>query len=172
MSKPRIISGSAKGRILEVPPKGTRPSPGMLRQALFNILEFRSRGTFLDLYSGSGAIALEAASRDWEAICVELNHEAANVIRRNAEKLKLEVKVVQGDALTYVKTAPKSDIVFAAPPYPLDLPDIFQKIVTAKVAEPDGLYIFQHPKDLTLSLLAEKRIYGSNALSFIKAANT
>ncbi len=172
MSKPRIISGSAKGRVLEVPPKGTRPSPSMLRQALFNILEFRPRSTFLDLYSGSGAIALEAASRDWEATCVELDREAAKVIQRNAEKLKLEVTVIQGDALSYVKTAPKSDIVFAAPPYPLDLQDIFQKIVTSKVAAPNGLYIFQHPKDLTLSLLAEKRMYGSNALSFIKAADT
>ncbi len=171
MSKPRIISGSAKGRVLEVPPKGTRPSPSMLRQALFNILEFRPRGTFLDLFSGTGAIGLEAASRDWDATCVELDREAAKVIRRNAEKLKLGVKFIQDDALGYVKSAPKTDIVFAAPPYPLDLQDIFQQIVTSKVAAPDGLYIFQHPKELDISLLADKRIYGSNALSFIKAAN-
>jgi 16S rRNA (guanine966-N2)-methyltransferase len=169
MSKPRIISGSAKGRALEVPKQGTRPSPSMLRQALFNILEFRERGIFLDLFSGSGAIGLEAASRDWEVICVELNRHAAQVIRNNAEKLQLNVKVIQADALSYVKDAPKVDIAFAAPPYPMDLPKIFQTILESKIVNNQGFYIFQHPKDLEVSLLADKRIYGFNALSFIKA---
>jgi 16S rRNA (guanine966-N2)-methyltransferase len=189
MSKPRIIAGSAKGRVLEVPKHGTRPSPSMLRQALFNILEsrrhiskatntlevsgmspleFRECGIFLDLFSGSGAIGLEAASRDWEAICIELNRDAAQVIRRNAEKLKLNVKVIQGDALKYIKTAPKVDVAFAAPPYPMDLAKVFQSILEAKIVSASGLYIFQHPKELEVSLDAEKRIYGSNALSFIK----
>jgi 16S rRNA (guanine(966)-N(2))-methyltransferase RsmD len=171
MSKPRIIAGSAKGRVLEVPKHGTRPSPAILRQALFNILEFRKRGVFLDLFSGSGAIGLEAASRGWQAICVELNRKAAQVIKRNAEKLKLNVKLMQGDALTYVKTAPKVDIAFAAPPYPLDLQVIFRIILESNVVSAGGLYIFQHPKELEVSLSAEKRVYGSNALSFIEVAS-
>ena len=58
MAKPRIIGGSAKGRTLDTPKRGTRPSPSRLREALFNILEFRERGRFLDLFSGSGAIGL------------------------------------------------------------------------------------------------------------------
>jgi 16S rRNA (guanine(966)-N(2))-methyltransferase RsmD len=184
MSKPRIIAGSAKGRTLEVPKHGTRPSPAILRQALFNILESRKHipnfqevsepgppSTFLDLFSGSGAIGLEAASRGWQAICVELNRKAAQVIKRNAEKLKLNVKLIQGDALTYVKTAPKVDIAFAAPPYPLDLQVIFRIILESNVVSAGGLYIFQHPKELEVSLSAEKRVYGSNALSFIEVAS-
>ena len=94
MSKPRIVGGAAKGRALETPKRGTRPSPARLREALFNILGFYPRGSFLDLYSGSGAVGLEAASRGWEATCVDLSREATAVIRKNARSLKLEVETV------------------------------------------------------------------------------
>jgi 16S rRNA (guanine966-N2)-methyltransferase len=170
MSKPRIISGSAKGRALEVPKAGTRPSPGMLRQALFNILEFRERGTFLDLFSGSGAIGLEAASHGWDASCVELSRDAAQVIRKNASRLNLNVKVIEEDALRYIKSAPKFNVVFAAPPYPLELAQIFQAILDADIVQEQGIYVFQHPRNMDVSLRADKRTYGSNALSIIKAA--
>ncbi len=163
MSKPRIIGGSAKGRVLEVPKSGTRPSPSRLREALFNIIGFRARGTFLDLYSGSGAVGLEAASRGWEATCVDLSQDAAQTIRKNARALKLDVDVVQGDALAYAKNYPGFDIVFAAPPYPLTLESIFETILAAEVAE---LYIFQHPSELTLG--GDRRVYGSNALTLLE----
>lgn len=175
MSRPRIIGGSAKGRSLETPKRGTRPSPARLREALFNILEFRERGSFLDLYSGTGAMGLEAASRGWESTCVELNKAAASIIQKNARALKLETEVVQGDALKFVQTSSKAfDIVFAAPPYPLELTPIFQAILDSGVAAEGGLYIFQHPVQLELHLArAEKpvhidaRRYGSNVLSFV-----
>ena len=176
MSKPRIIAGTAKGRSLETPKSGTRPSPSRLREALFNILEFRERGQFLDLYSGSGAIALEAASRGWAASGVDLSRAAAGVIRRNAKNLSLDVTVVQGDALEYAhKHKHAFDIVFAAPPYPLDLAAIFQTILDAAPAVKDGLYIFQHPTNLDFTfsydgqmITAKRRKYGSNTLSFIE----
>ena len=176
MSKPRIIGGTAKGRSLETPKRGTRPSPARLREALFNILEFRERGTFLDLYSGTGAMGLEAASRGWESTCVDLSKAAANVIRQNAYSLELSADIIQGDALKFVQKTPKKfDIVFAAPPYPLDLTEIFQTILNAEIAAEDGLYIFQHPTQLKLKLErsgkaveTESRKYGSNVLSFIE----
>lgn len=165
MSKLRIIGGLAKGRSLEIPKSGTRPSPGRLREALFNILGFRPRGTFLDLYSGSGAVGLEAASRGWQATCVDLSKDAAAVIRKNAHALGLDAEVVQGDALTYAKRHPHSfEIVFAAPPYPLDLGEIFGAILAAEVAT--ALYIFQHPT--TMELIGDRRVYGSNALTLIE----
>lgn len=177
MSKPRIIAGTAKGRSLEIPKKGTRPSPSRLREALFNMIEFRERGHFLDLYSGSGAIALEAASRGWQATGVDLSRAAAGVIKRNARNLSLEMNVVQGDALEYARAQPQTfDVVFAAPPYPLDLATIFQTILDAAPATAGGLYIFQHPTSLDFSfsyagqiVVAERRKYGTNTLSFIAA---
>lgn len=169
MSKPRIIGGLAKGRALETPKRGTRPSPARLREALFNMLEFRGRGPFLDLYSGSGAVGLEAASRGWDATCVDLSREAAAVIRRNARALGLGVRVVQGDALRFAREHPHSfSVVFAAPPYPLELPEIFHMILDAEPAAPGGVYLFQHPARLELPY-GERRIYGSNALTLLEA---
>ena len=165
MSKPRIIGGVAKGRGLDIPKRGTRPSPSRLREALFNIIGFRPRGTFLDLYSGSGAVGLEAASRGWQATCVELSKEAAGVIRKNAHALQLDAEVVQGDALAYAGAHPQGfEIVFAAPPYPLDLDEIFSTILAAEVAT--DLYIFQHPT--ALELVGDRRVYGSNTLTLIE----
>ncbi len=180
MAKPRIIGGTAKGRSLETPKRGTRPSPSRLREALFNILEFRERGTFLDLYSGSGAIGLEAASRGWQSTLVDLNKAAASIIRQNAHALGLEAKTIQGDALKFAQTSrEKFDVVFAAPPYPLDLSEIFQTILNADVAAEGGLYICQHPTMLELNLTRagvvlepEVRAYGSNALSFLASKKT
>lgn len=172
MSKPRIIAGSAKGRSLNTPKRGTRPSPARLREALFNRLEFRERGTFLDLYSGSGAIGLEAASRGWQSTCVDLSKEAAHVIRQNARALKLDAEVIGADALKFIKTATPFDVVFAAPPYPLDLEEIFQTILNAEIA--NELYIFQHPTQLELYLSYknapaefDRRVYGSNVVSML-----
>ncbi|CAN5862634.1 RsmD family RNA methyltransferase [soil metagenome] len=180
MAKPRIIGGTAKGRSLETPKRGTSPSPSRLREALFDILAFYERGTFLYLYSGSGAIGLEAASRGWTATCIDLNKAAANIIRQNAHALRLDAKIIQGDALKFAKTSPeKFDVVFAAPPYPLNLSEIFQTILDAEVAAKDGLYIFQHPTGLELNLARagaalepEVRAYGSNALSFVAPKTT
>ena len=163
MSRPRIIGGTAKGRVLDVPKSGTRPSPSRLREALFNIIGFRPRGTFLDLYSGSGAVGLEAASRGWRTTCVDLSKDAANVIRKNAHALKLDAEVVQGDALAYAKAHSGFDIVFAAPPYPMALGTIFETILEAEVA---GLYIFQHPSEMTLG--GDRRVYGSNTLTLLE----
>jgi 16S rRNA (guanine966-N2)-methyltransferase len=178
MSQPRIIGGSARGRYLETPKSGTRPSPSRLREALFNIVEFRDRGAFLDLFSGSGAIGLEAASRGWQSTCVDLSRGAVSVIERNAKNLKLPVQVVQGDALKFAKTNPEAyDLVFAAPPYPLELPPLFQTILDVNTARAGGLYVFQHPTGLELHLTRhgepvepEVRTYGSNTLSFVEVA--
>ncbi|MCA9836891.1 MAG: RsmD family RNA methyltransferase [Trueperaceae bacterium] len=174
MSKPRIIGGLAKGRSLDTPRQGTRPSPARLREALFDKLEFHERGAFLDLYSGTGAMGLEAASRGWTSTCVDLGKEAATIIRKNARALKLNVTTVQADALKYVQGKPQSfDIVFAAPPYPLELMPIFQTIFDSGIAKQDGLYIFQHPTQLELKLktdltiTVDSRKYGSNVLTYV-----
>lgn len=168
MSKPRIIAGTAKGRFLETPTRGTRPSPSRLREALFNILQSRARGTFLDLFSGSGAIGLEAASRGWEVTCIDLSKEATRVIRQNAKNLRLNPTIIQGDALKFVEaTKEHFDIVFAAPPYPLDLLPLFSTLYKSDIA--NELFIFQHPTTLELSFpTSETRVYGSNALTFIQ----
>lgn len=174
MSKPRIIGGSARGRPLDTPRHGTRPSPARLREALFDILAFRPRGRFLDLFSGSGAVGLEAASRGWSATCVDLSAAAVRIIAGNARSLGLTAEVRRADALDFAADHPHDfDVVFAAPPYPLDLADIFGRILLAGPAVPGGLYAFQHPSALTLDLGADAdlRRYGSNAITLLTAAD-
>lgn len=177
MSKPRILGGTAKGRELETPASGTRPSPARLREALFDVLAFEPRGRFLDLYSGSGAMGLEAASRGWEATCVELAPKAAEVIRRNAARLRLAVTVVKGDALKYARANPGAfQVLVAAPPYPDDLEHIFATLLASGAVAPGGLYVLQHPSTLRLEELppalaqAEVRVkrYGTNAVTLVR----
>lgn len=176
MSQPRILGGSAKGVQLETPRHGTRPSPSRLREALFDILAFEPRGTFLDLFSGSGAIGLEAASRGWQASCVDISAQAVAVIRRNAERAGLSVSVAREDALAFVARHPASfQVAFAAPPYPRPLTAIFQAVLDAEPVTPGGLYVFQHPSDQTPDLTfpegwgaARGKRYGSNALTLVR----
>jgi 16S rRNA (guanine966-N2)-methyltransferase len=176
VSRPRILGGSAKGRELDTPRRGTRPSPSRLREALFDILAFEDVGPFLDLFSGSGAVGLEAASRGWDATCVDLSREAVSVIHRNAARAALRVDVVRGDAVRFAREHPGDyGVVFAAPPYDLALAPIFQAILDAGTVRAGGLYVFQHPSreppplKLPESLEAprEKR-YGTNALTLLR----
>ena len=182
MSRPRILGGQAKGMPLDTPPRGTRPSPSRLREALFDMLQFRERGAFLDLYAGSGAIGLEAASRGFPAVLVELDRTAAGVLRRNARRLRLDAEIVQGDALETARRRPAAfEVVFAAPPYPLDLIAIFAAILAGGAARPGGLYLFQHPTGLDVAAglagplaaaavpapAVSVRRYGSNAITRI-----
>lgn len=172
MPKPRIIAGTAKGQYLDTPTKGTRPSPVRLREALFSMLEFEQRGSFLDLFSGSGAIGLEAASRAWQVTCIDLSSAAVKILKNNSRRLKLDANIIKADALKFIKNSPeKYDIVFAAPPYPLDLVDIFQKILDADIASSDGFYIFQYPTKLAMPLSIEAykiKRYGFNTVAFYK----
>ncbi len=176
--RPRILGGSAKGRELETPPSGTRPSPSRLREALFDILAFEPRGRFLDLYSGSGAVGLEAASRGWEATCVELSRSAAAVIRRNAARLALPVTVATTDALAFAAANPAGfEVLFAAPPYPDDLGHIFAALLASGAVRGGGLYVLQHPSAMGIPELppslagADVRVkrYGTNSVTLVRA---
>src|SRR5437667_6550591 len=88
----RIIGGSAAGRILKAP-KGfaVRPTPDLVRQAIFNSLGERVAGArVLELFGGTGALSLECLSRGAvQALCIELSSRHARIIRENFEQTKL-----------------------------------------------------------------------------------
>jgi 16S rRNA (guanine966-N2)-methyltransferase len=123
----RIIAGTAGGRRLQVP-KGTvtRPTSDRVREAVFSVLE--SRGVLLgarvlDLYSGSGALGLEAASRGAaEVVLVDSSRHATDTARRNAASLGLErVTVVLSTVARYLVAQARrpADLVLLDPPYDL-----------------------------------------------------
>ncbi len=82
----RVIAGTAKGRTIEAPAGlDTRPVTDKIRQSLFNIWQFDIPGSrFLDLFSGSGSMGIEALSRGAErSVMVEKRKDAADIIRKN-----------------------------------------------------------------------------------------
>jgi 16S rRNA (guanine966-N2)-methyltransferase len=168
----RILGGKAKGVPLKVPPSA-RPSPVRLRKALFDYLRLRypRRGRFLDLYAGSGAVGLEAASEGFEATLVEKDKEAIALLRDNARRAGLKVRIVPLPVEAFLPEAKakgeRYTVAFMAPPYPMDLVALFQALLESGLVEEGGLYILQHPKELHLPL-GERRVYGENALTLVE----
>lgn len=119
----RIVAGSAGGRRLKVPPKGTRPTSERVREALFSSLEALvdlDGVKVLDLYAGSGALGIEALSRGaGHATFVESDKRAADVLKGNVRELGFtNTVVVNRTAEAYVSgEGEKFDVVFADPPY-------------------------------------------------------
>src|SRR4051812_37903491 len=123
----RIIGGSAGGRRLRTPPgDATRPTSDRVREALFSALESQL-GSFaglrvLDLYAGSGAIGLEAASRGAAAVtAVESDRRTAGLVSANAREVGLAVEVIAQPVARVLAAPPRAayDVVFSDPPYPL-----------------------------------------------------
>lgn len=128
----RIIGGTAGGRRLKTPPgDGTRPTSDRVREALFSALESQLGTlvghTILDLYAGSGAIALEALSRGAAgATAVESDRRTARLISSNAADLGMAVTVLARsvEAVVAQQASTEFDVVFADPPYPLTEPEL------------------------------------------------
>ena len=118
----RLTGGSHRGRVLPVGvPNTARPTAGRVREALFSMLGQDLRGwSMLDLFGGSGLMALEAASRGAGPVTVvERDARAAAMIRKNADGLGLHVSVRVEDAGRAQFVA--SDLVFLDPPYADDI---------------------------------------------------
>ncbi|TRW45840.1 16S rRNA (guanine(966)-N(2))-methyltransferase RsmD [Georgenia yuyongxinii] len=146
----RIVAGSAGGRTLQVPRNGTRPTSERVREALFSRLEHLGvvdGACVLDLYAGSGALGLEAASRGAEHVTlVEAAKPAADLCRRNAAALGLggRVDVVAAKVQAYLAGAPTTaQLVLLDPPYDVtedDLAGVLARLAgEADGAGPDGV---------------------------------
>jgi 16S rRNA (guanine966-N2)-methyltransferase len=175
----RIISGKYRGKRIN-PPVGfkARPTTDYARESLFNILanriDFESIAV-LDLFSGTGSISYEFASRGAAVIhLVEKDSGHIYFIRRMVAEMKLNnIKSIHIDVKAYLKTCRfKYDIVFADPPYDLIWLDILPDLVTKSgIIKEDGFFILEHPKSHSFSdhkLFFEHRNYGSVNFSFFK----
>lgn len=167
----RIIGGVAGGMILKAPKGlGVRPTPDLVRQALFNSLAARIEGArVLELFGGTGALSLESLSRGArEAICIELSPKHARFIEQNFAVMKLpsgsfrlRVQDVFTSLPQLAAVHEKFDLVLADPPYGeknvgkrsdsfaqrlLDDEDLPSLLVA------DGLLVLGHSKRDTLAL--------------------
>ena len=123
----RIVAGAAKGRTLQVPRgSSTRPTSDRVREALFSRLEHEGvldGARVLDLFAGSGALGLEAASRGAEhVLLVDSSPAAAAACRRNAAVLGLAQAQVRSQPVASLLAGPAAvpyDLVLLDPPYSL-----------------------------------------------------
>lgn len=121
----RVISGSARGaKLYSLEGNTTRPTLDRVKEALFNIIQNEIKDSeVLDLFSGSGALAIEALSRGAKfAILCDQSQEAINMIRKNLEKthLKEKANVIKDDyqkALNLFQNKYQFDLIFIDPPY-------------------------------------------------------
>lgn len=124
MNQVRIIAGKWRSRKISfLDQESLRPSPARVRETLFNWLQSDINGAVcLDLFAGSGALAIEAASRGAKHVtCVEFNFETAASIKKNIELFNAnEIILLQQNALVFLKNNKannKYDVVFLDPPF-------------------------------------------------------
>ena len=120
----RIITGKARGiRLVTLEGEATRPTTERVKEAVFSMIQFDIEGrSVLDLFAGSGQMALEALSRGASyAVMTDKSKDAFKIIKTNAEKTKLidDCDILNCDYKEYVakNKGKKFDIVFIDPPY-------------------------------------------------------
>jgi 16S rRNA (guanine966-N2)-methyltransferase len=191
----RIIGGTARGRKLFTPPlheQSIRPTSDRAREALFNILGKRIvDATVLDLFAGTGALGLEAFSRDARFIVfIDNNRLALQLIKKNillclsGYKGDCGMRVVQHDL---TKSIPKNklplethrgfDIIFADPPYARNISfSVLEFINKGSLLTENGLLIVEEkhtvelPTSLSTLVLNDRRVYGETAFCFYKSS--
>src|ERR1700688_525395 len=175
----RIIGGKLKGLRLN-PPKNlpVRPTTDLAKEALFNILqnqiEFEGLRV-LDLFSGTGNISLEFASRGAEqVISVDRSIQCVHYLKDTARQHGLnDIKVYKDDVFKYLlHETEQFDLIFADPPYDLNrIPEIPKIIFEKNILAPGGLLIVEHQSLQNLSnhpAFVEQRKYGHSSFSFFR----
>lgn len=185
----RIISGFAGSRELKVPKSGTRPTSDRVREATFSALEARDvieGARVLDLFAGSGALALEALSRGAVSVTmVEKNPQAGALLRTNADLIRnagkldaLATRVVIASVASYLGNPSSElfDIVFIDPPYELSEEEVTHalELLIPHLAE-DAEVVLERstrtglpvlPKGLVLN---KSKAYGETTIHWISA---
>jgi len=174
----RIISGTFKGRRLTAPKKlPVRPTTDMAKEALFNILNNKvhfSGLRVLDLFSGTGNISYEFASRGSAPIVSVDGHvECVKFIKKTSDELEMDILAIKSDVFKYLeKSGAKADIVFADPPYDFtdeQFKNIAELVFEHDVLNENGMLIIEHSKHTDISSgrnFNEARGYGNSVFSF------
>ncbi len=176
----RIISGNFKGKKISLPyDKSTRPLRDLVKESLFNILNqyfVFEEISALDLFSGSGNISYELASRGVKKVTsVEKNIKCVKFINNFCKKLDMNLNVVNYPVSQFLKiTKSKFNLIIADPPYTHSKEQIealIDLIFGKKILKNNGILIIEHHKKNIIEkseFLFDRRTYGTNSLSFFK----
>ena len=180
----RIISGKARGtKLYTLDGENTRPTLDRVKESLFNIIQSKINDCiFLDLFSGSGAIGLEAASRGAKKVILcDSSKEAIQIITRNIEKTHTEEQIelyhTSSQELLENKIKEKVDILYIDPPYKTNLAFESVKIILDKkiinkksimIIETDEVErVISQVRNLKIEIIDQRR-YGRAHLIFLK----
>ena len=176
----RVISGKFKGRkILYNNLQNVRPTTDRTKESLFNILNqyfVFEEISALDLFSGSGNISYELASRGVKEITsVEKNIKCVRFINNFSKTLNIKLSVINSSTLKFLNdTKLKFDLIIADPPYSYTIGEIqtlIDLVFTKKILKNNGILIIEHHKKKSIrdnEFLFDTRTYGTNSLSFFK----
>jgi len=169
-----ITAGFYKGRKLQVPSSDiTRPTLSKVRMAVFNtlqnLIEFEDK-SFLDMYSGSGIMALEALSRGFKKIVlIDKSKDALQIIKNNCKTLGVNPEIYFGDSIkTVSKLNYHFNVVYIDPPY---FGGIYEKSLEA--VKTSDIIIVEHVNSLDMSKfeVLKQKTYGEKTITFLKGQN-
>ena len=114
----RVITGTARGRkLLEPDGMAVRPTTDMVKEAMFNIVQFDIEGRrVLDLFAGTGQLGIEALSRGAaECVFVDESAKSVKLVRTNLERCALRGRVEQADSIGFLRQGGKFDLISRSP---------------------------------------------------------
>jgi 16S rRNA (guanine966-N2)-methyltransferase len=177
----RITGGASRGRQLEGPSQGTRPTAGRVKTALFNILSGRILGArFLDLFAGTGAIGIEALSRGARRVTfVECDPDCVRVVKSNLRRSRYEdlaeVRSMTATRFLKLPIPEPYDIAFIDPPYHGNgAVDVLPLLGRNGIIAVNGVVIIEHfhkaplPVQVDRLILTKSYRYGDTFLSIYK----
>jgi 16S rRNA (guanine966-N2)-methyltransferase len=181
----RVIAGSAGGIRLAVAKRGVRPTMDRVKAAIFSSLgDSVAHARVLDLFAGSGALGIEALSRDAaSAQFVEEDRQSVEIIERNLAKTKLGGRVRQQDVFDFLRHVPAEEtfqIIFADPPYEKtkDGESYTEKLVTnealPQLLDSSGIFVLEkRPNEILPEMklwrIVRRKTYGATEVLFLSA---
>lgn len=179
-----IIAGAAKGMPLAVPRSGVRPTTDRIREAIFSSLGERVIGaTVLDLFAGTGALGLEAASRGAASVTfVEQSRAALTSLQKNLETFRknrdvpCELTIVRADAFAQLRkfagAGEKYSLIFADPPYGNSAQLLLDDRELPGLLATGGMFVLESAKRDAQSVpaswkLIRESVYGDTRVSFL-----
>ena len=173
----RITGGFLKGRQVKVPDGTIRPAMDKMRESVFAILGDLSGLSFLDLFTGSGIIALEAASRGAEYIeAVEMDPLKRKTLLGNVQISPKRINCRFMSAELYVKRAKRAfDLIFCDPPFPYQFKwELINEISSSSLVKENTLVLLHRPREdfnkeaFSALIRADYREYGHSVVEFLK----
>ncbi len=175
----RITGGKYLRRQIACPPGIIRPAMDMMRESMFSILGDLTGCSFLDLFSGSGCVAIEAASRGADPVhLVEMDKGKRAVLEKNLSFVEEGRRVYMMDVMRYLDTTPlRYSVIYADPPFPMEgKTRILEKIERRSLIKEEGVF-FIHlpheerklwPESFGKLYLSDERKYGRSILLFYR----